>query len=73
MSKRKNLFLLFILMLFTGLSFNSYAGPVHASRHYIGETEAFAIADHQWYRCTELSMLMVRPTVNETMQQRWVM
>ncbi len=28
MSKCKNLFLLFTLFLFTGLSFNSYAGPV---------------------------------------------
>jgi len=44
MSKRKNLFLLFILMLFTGLSLNAYAGPVTLP-NYIGETEAFAIAD----------------------------
>jgi hypothetical protein len=44
MSKCKNLFLLFTLFLFTGLSFNSYAGPVTLP-NYIGETEAFAIAD----------------------------
>lgn len=42
MPKRKNLFLLYILIFSTGLSFNSYAGPF-PTPDIVGETEASAI------------------------------